>query len=839
MIQLKGIKKVYETEERKVHALKGVTLDMRESEFVCVLGPSGCGKTTLLNIIGGLDRYSAGDLIIGGKSTKNFTDEDWDTYRSRKVGFVFQSYNLISHQTVLENVETALVISGIGKEERRERSIKALVDVGLSEHLRKKPRQLSGGEMQRVAIARALVNNPKMILADEPTGALDSENSVKIMELLKEISKDRLVVMVTHNAELASEYATRTIRMKDGLVVNDDRPFKAKTVEKKQEKKKKQSYMPYGLAAKLSVKNLVGKKVRTALTSFASSIAIVGIALVLACHNGLNAFINKIQKDTLSSVPITVSTSDKDFAPMVDGLLGYVSSTVKGENAAGKTNSVIINHALKNMQVEPVTNEITPHFMSYLEQNLDQSRVRYDAVKNVNKNVYKQVQVPVYMDNTHMVGANVMSINSSSWACLPPSESIVYEQYEKVYGKYPTKYNELLLVVDKNSSISDLVLATYLLDIYAINDSKESYTYEQILTDPFLSTYNLVLNNDYYSDVDGDGIYAENKMPLAEYIYEYYLKGENDSAADKNAVVNSIRSRILSNEVFSTEYNGSPLYNLINCYNAKVDDNNSVELKIVGIIKLKDDTQYGMFTSPIAYHPSLNDYVISQAYESDIYNAQKDSDINVLDGKVIKDEIAKISLLSKLGYAALPSQIKFYPNTIEDKDYLIEKLKYYNENNGENPDITYVDNVGAVIEVVRTVVGSISAILLALTSISLIVSAIMIGIITYVSVIERTKEIGVLRSVGARKKDVIRLFVTETGVIGLAAGICGVILTLICALPLNGIMANLTGVRGFVFLKWWNFIALILGSAFLTIMAGFIPSLLASKKDPVKALRSE
>ena len=545
MIQLKGVKKVYKTDERKVLALKGITLDMRESEFVCILGPSGCGKTTLLNIIGGLDRYSAGDLIIGDKSTKSFTDEDWDTYRSRKVGFVFQGYNLISHQTVLENVETALVISGIGREERRKRAIKALVDVGLSEHLRKTPRQLSGGEMQRVAIARALVNNPKMILADEPTGALDSENSIKVMELLKEISKDRLVIMVTHNAELAAEYATRTIRMKDGLVIGDDKPFKAKPIEQKPQSKKKQSYMPYSLAARLSIKNLAGKKIRTMLTSFASSIAIVGIALVLACHNGLNAFIDKIQKDTMSSVPITVSTNATNYAPVVEGLFGYVSSTAKGENETPPTNSILINHTLKNMQATNVTNEISTHFMSYLENNIDQERVRYDAVKNITKNVYKQVKIPVYLDSSQLQAVNILNVNASSWSCLPPDRSILEDQYHLIYGKYPEKYNELLLVVDKNSAISDTVLAQYLLDIYAIDETsgKTHYTYQEIIEDPFISEYNLVLNNGFFLDDNDDGVYEKKELELATYIYEYYHKATGE---DPNR---DFKIRFISDEV--------------------------------------------------------------------------------------------------------------------------------------------------------------------------------------------------------------------------------------------------------------------------------------------------
>lgn len=826
MIRLKAIKKIYATDDRKLHALKGITLDMRKSEFVCILGPSGCGKTTLLNIIGGLDRYSSGDLVINGKSTKNFTDEDWDTYRSRKVGFVFQSYNLIPHQTVLENVETALVISGIGREERRKRAIQALVDVGLSEHLRKTPRQLSGGEMQRVAIARAIVNDPQMILADEPTGALDSENSVKIMELLKKIAKDRLVITVTHNDELAKTYATRTIKMKDGEIISDDAPFKAPVEgEVVSEDKQKNSFMPYSLATKLSLKNLAGKKIRSLLTSIASSIAIIGIALVLACSNGLNAFIDKVQKDTLSSVPITVSSKEVNIAPIIDGVLGQISSSASGENKKPATDSIFINHTLKNITTEPITNEISQHFIDYLG-GLDPDRVRFDAVKNVTRNVYKKVLMPVFEGTNKVV--NVLN-TMGSWACLPPERDIVEEQYTLVAGKYPEKYTDLLLVVDKNYSIADTQLLNYLVDIDAMDESKTSYTYDEILNDPLVRQYNLILNDDYYGV---ENFSESKKVDLATFVHDQYRP---------TTQVSTIKSAILKSNEFIAS-----IYDNIRCYNVSPteSDENSIPLNIVGIIKLNDDTQYGMLSAPIAYTRALDEEIIRLANESAIVKAQKASpSVRVLDGKTISSNKDYINVLATLGYTDLPINIKFYPKTIADKDYLLEYLDAYNvkieEEGLDLPTITYTDHVGIVVGVVKLVVGSVSAILLALTSVSLIVSAIMIGIITYVSVIERTKEIGVLRSVGARKKDVVRLFITETGIIGLAAGIVGVLLTMVLTLPLNAIMQNLTGVASFVFLNWWNFIIIIAGSALLTIIAGLIPSLLASKKDPVKALRSE
>jgi putative ABC transport system permease protein len=535
----------------------------------------------------------------------------------------------------------------------------------------------------------------------------------------------------------------------------------------------------------------------------------------------------------MSSVPITVSTSETNYAPVIEGVFGMVTSTAKGENEQGPTDSVLINHTLKKMQATNITNEISSHFVEYLEKELDPERVRYDAVKNVAKTVYKKVVVSTRANITGEV--YVLANNSTSWSCLPPSRSIVEEQYE-VIGKYPEKYNELLLVVDKYSSVADTVLASYLLDIYAVDESKTHYTYEEILTNPYLNEYWLVSNDGYYTKTNT--VYKRNAITPAEFIYKYHHGKDLSDTANASTGVKAIEEQIkklgLSEDLLKSikSYDVDP----------KVHDGTAEPLKIVGILKLKEDTQYGMFTSPIAYLADLNEHVINNALESSIVKDQlANKNVSVISGGAIaeNDKITLNNVLSSIGYAELPTKIKFYPNTIEDKDYLLEVLDKYNENNDGNPDITYTDNVGAVIDVVRIVVGGVSAILLALTSISLIVSAIMIGIITYVSVIERTKEIGVLRSVGARKKDVVRLFVTETGVIGFVAGVCGIILTLIIALPLNVIMGNLTGVTGFVFLKWWNFIALILGSALLTIMAGFIPSLLASKKDPVKALRSE
>ncbi|MBQ7643284.1 MAG: ABC transporter ATP-binding protein, partial [Clostridia bacterium] len=420
MINLRSVGKVYFTEDKKTDALKDVNINFRRSEFVCILGPSGCGKTTLLNIIGGLDRYTSGEITVDGRSTASFTDAEWDGYRSEKVGFVFQSYNLIPHQTVIENVETALAISGVGKQERRKRALKALVEVGLEEHLRKRPRQLSGGEMQRVAIARAIVKNPDIILADEPTGALDSKNSVQIMDLLARISKDRLVVTVTHNDELAKKYATRIIKISDGKVISDSDPFTGD--EKKEERlQAKRSVMPYSLAARLSFKNLLGKKVRTFLTCFASAIAIVGISLVAACSNGLNAFIDKVQKDTMSGTPVTVSASARNYTTYINSLFGYVGSggkqeiTDEGEQVVIPTNSVWVNHVLKSALTERIVNFITEDYLRYLK-GLDQSRVSYDAIYSASRFVYKKVSANLNGSSRQI---NAVVSTSNNWGQIP------------------------------------------------------------------------------------------------------------------------------------------------------------------------------------------------------------------------------------------------------------------------------------------------------------------------------------------------------------------------------------------------------------------------------------
>lgn len=888
MIKLQNITKTYSTDERKTEALRGISLETRKSEFMCVLGPSGCGKTTLLNILGGLDRFTTGDMFVDGKSTADFTDEDWDAYRSRKVGFVFQNYNLIPHQTVLENVETALAISGVGKEERRKRSIEALSKVGLSEHLRKKPSQLSGGEAQRVAIARALVNNPDTILADEPTGALDSENSAMIMDILKEISKDRLVATVTHNDELARKYATRTIRMFDGRIASDSNPYSSAEAkdkgekpseQKSSDKKKKRTSMSYGLAARLSLKNLFGKKVRTFLTSAAAAVAVLGIALVVACSNGLNAFVVKAQRDSMSAFPITVSNSYVvDFSLYINQFVGSYgnggatrgntlneSAIVSSSVATPKKGYVMINRTLREAAeyASATKKAIDREYVDYVNANVDRTRASVTMERRVAKNIYKSVNMPTQAISSGIGKpvygqVNMLCSTASEWTCLPNDRTLVDEQYEVVCGKYPTEYNELALVVDKNSSITDALLTTFFLDVYAALDDKNNenyvdggYKYEDFVCldggESKYGVFNLVLNDEYYENV-GDGKFYEKKISLSEYINKLNnVQTGNPWAEDSagalgsgDAIVSALKQML-----------GADIVNSVYCYDEKPSDAVSIPLKIACVLKLKDDAQYGMLASPVCYTDKLNDFIIGDSANSKVVAAQKNSDEAVTfaysysEKKYVRNGYTNsVTALENLGYAELPTKIKFYPNTIADKDYLVGVLDAFNYNSdGTKKDvgdqIRYVDNVSAVMSLVDVVVGGLTGVLVALTAVSLLVSSIMIGIITYVSVLERVKEIGVLRAVGARKKDVARLFFTETAMIGAASGLIGLIAAAIAQIPLNAILESTTGIGSIIFLSWYHVLGLFALSVAVTVVAGLIPSLFASRQDPVKALRSE
>ena len=835
MIRLTDVTKIYRTAERKTAALSGINLEFRKSEFVSILGPSGCGKTTLLNIIGGLDKYTGGNLTFNGKSTKTFSDGEWDTYRNSTVGFVFQNYNLISHQNVLSNVEMALSLSGVNSEEKRRRAIEALVRVGLEEHLRKKPSELSGGEMQRVAIARAIVNNPSVILADEPTGALDSKNSLQIMNLLKDISKDRLVITVTHNEELAAKYSTRIIKLKDGKVISDGNPYKSSDEGNLNAIKACKSSMPLSVALKLSLKNLTAKKFRTGLTGIACSVAVIGIALVLSFQNGLNIFVDKLQWDTMSSIPLTVASTATDYSVYADMIFSSVNSA--GSESSGNTISesvlkdkftLYVKHNLSAMtESTTVKNYITENYIDYVKK-IDKSKTDYNLIYNIKKNIYKSV---ILNDAGVNRSVNALTYNASSWNQLPSDKSIVLKQYD-LYGKYPESSNELMLVTGKNSTVSDTMLTTYFLDIYS--NGKDSYSFDEFLSGGY-SNYNLALNNDYYAE-GVNGYYTENKQNIADYMVDNYHSTLSDIA--KNGIKNEINSALgtYADKIYA--YTGNT--------------ENSIPLKIVGILTLKADTTYGMFaSSPIVYTSGLTDLIKAQAGggicngvtygESDILKAQKSDFTKNILTKTSETDNPKnnANLLKNLGWAEVPNTVYFYPYTFSDKEYVKNYLDAYNEGKTEDEEINYVDSVGVVLGLVKVLIDGITKVLLILTSVSLFVSAIMTAILSYVSVLERTKEIGILRSIGARKIDIVRLFNSESVLLGGGAGILGIILTLIIEIPLNAFLKKATTIGGLAVLSWYHALLIIILSAVLTVLAGLIPAMMAGKRDPVKALRSE
>ena len=804
MLQLKDITKNYLSGDNEVKALKGINLEFRESEFVSILGQSGCGKTTLLNIIGGLDRYTSGDLIINGKSTKQFKDKDWDTYRNHSIGFVFQSYNLIPHQTVLSNVELALTISGVSKSERKRRAIEALEKVGLGNQLHKKPNQMSGGQMQRVAIARALVNNPDILLADEPTGALDSETSVQVMEILKEISKDRLIIMVTHNPELAEKYSSRIIKLLDGKVTDDSNPYTAskKELDKARTKKEKsgKASMKFSTAIHLSLNNLMTKKGRTFLTSFAGSIGIIGIALILSLSHGMQAYINKVEEDTLSSYPITVQESSIDMTSMMESMM-------KKDDDIQHDKDQIYSRAIMGDMLETLSSKVQTNnlkeFKKFLESGENDIKDYINAIQyeyDLDLNIYKQNEDgSVYQVNPSsvldkigfgdMLKANQQSsslMSSSSmmsgtdvWSELLDNQQLLESQYDVLAGYWPTKYNEVVLIADKNNEVSDYTL--YSLGIkdvsdfgnameklmnnekIEINDDKNSYTYDELLN----YSFKVLLNTDYYKKID-------------------------------NTWVNMINNQEFMKEAVQ----------------------NAEEIKIVGIIRPNDNTVASSDAGLIGYTKDLKEYVINKTNESEVDKT-----------------IVKTIDLDK------PSSINIYPKDFDSKDKIADIITDYNnkqtEDGKEENVINYTDLVGIMMKSVSTIINVISYVLIAFVGISLVVSSIMIGIITYISVLERTKEIGILRSIGASKKDVSRVFNAETLLVGLVAGLIGIGVTLLLNIPINMVIKNLVGISGIAQLPWGGGLILVVISVCLTMIAGLIPAKYAAKRDPVEALRTE
>lgn len=867
MLQLKNITKNYLSGDNEVQALKGIDIEFRENEFVSILGQSGCGKTTLLNIIGGLDRYTSGDLIINGKSTKEFKDKDWDTYRNHSVGFVFQSYNLIPHQTVLANVELALTISGVGKAERKKKAIEALQKVGLGDQINKKPNQMSGGQMQRVAIARALVNDPDILLADEPTGALDSKTSVQVMEILKEISKDRLIIMVTHNPELAKKYSSRIVKLLDGKIIDDSNPYKSSEEDVKKARNKKdksgKASMKFTTAVRLSLNNLMTKKGRTFLTSFAGSIGIIGIALILSLSHGMQSYINRVEEDTLSSYPLTIQEASIDVTSMLEAMMG------NGEKEEHNDNKIysrpIVNNILETVSTKLQTNNLE-EFKKYLESGDTNIKDYINAIQyeyNLNLNIYKQNEDKTYQQvnpskvfdelgfgemmesrqsASSMMSGSMAMTQTDVWTEMLDNQNLLQSQYDVLAGNWPTKYNEVVLIVDENNEVSDYTLYSLgIKDIKELNESmekiknkekveageSESYSYDDLLNYKF----KILLNTDYYKESGN----AWQDM-------------SNDDEYMKNVV------------------------------------DNAEEITIVGIIKPNKETVSSSGAGMIGYTKELKEYVINKINETEIVKEQKENpNINVFTGiefpenqnssfdysqltdeqrmymaTLSEAELAELmknyaenstatydSNLSTLGVVDLnkPSTINIYPKDFESKDMITTRISEYNDkqtNDGKEENvITYTDIVGVMMSSVSTIINVISYVLIAFVGISLVVSSIMIGIITYISVLERTKEIGILRSIGASKKDVSRVFNAETLIIGLVAGLIGIVVTLLLNIPINMIIKSIVGISNISKLPTAGAIILVVISVGLTMIAGLIPARFAAKRDPVEALRTE
>lgn len=870
MLKLENIKKDYITGDTAVHALKGVSVEFRKSEFVSILGQSGCGKTTLLNIIGGLDRYTSGELYIGGRATSDFRDRDWDNYRNHSVGFIFQSYNLIPHQSVLSNVELALTLTGVPRAERRRRAAEALEKVGLADQLNKKPNEMSGGQMQRVAIARALVNDPEILLADEPTGALDSETSVQIMELLKEISKDRLVIMVTHNPELAKQYSTRIIRLLDGNITDDSMPYSGDEEEKTEKKSGRRPSMSFLTALSLSLNNLMTKKARTFLTAFAGSIGIIGIALILSLSNGVNAYIARVEEETLSSYPITIEQAGMDVSQLVSDLMG------KNEPGGDREDGRIYSNNIMTEMMSTMVNGISANNLSELKKHIEKTssfsdntseiEYKYSTVMNIydekgNRVNPNTVFSTVFPEGQSSGSGNMQMSSSFSntevWTRLFENKEFLKKQYDVIAGRMPEKYNEIVLAVDKNNQISD-----YALYSLGLKDSAEleemmkkaqagekieptaevSYTYDDILGLKF----KLLCNTDYF-EKNADGTWSDKTED------SLYVSSRLSSAAEDITVVGIIRpadSSVANQTSGFVGYPESLMEHLIN----RVNDSEIVKAQKAEPEKDvftgrpfetdADNMTYEQLTAYIAtlpekeqaeYHAYINQMTAAGKTEEQITEQFKAA-IKQKNNNSTYDGNLKLMGVSSLDE---PSVINIYPKDFEAKEKISDLITEYNKGVKDTEKITYTDYIGLMLSSVTTIINAISYILIAFISISLIVSSIMIGIITYISVLERTKEIGVLRAMGASKKDVSRVFNAETLIVGFAAGAIGILITLLLLIPINAVIAAVTDISGLAVLPFAGGAALVIISMLLTLISGLFPSRVAAKKDPVTALRSE
>lgn len=1006
MLKLTNITKVYRAGDTKVEALKGVSIEFRKNEFVAVLGPSGCGKTTLLNLIGGLDRPTGGDLSVNGKSTKHFTDRDYDSYRNRSIGFVFQNYNLIPHQSVLANVELALALSGVSKSERKKKAVAALTKVGLADQIHKKPNQLSGGQMQRVAIARALVNDPEIILADEPTGALDSETSVSVLDILKEISKERLIIMVTHNSELAEKYSTRIVRLLDGSVIDDSNPYieeykeEQKTGEPKKKRRrsytaKKKNSMPFFTALSLSFNNLLTKKARTFLTSFAGSIGIIGIALILALSNGIQTYIDSVQKDTLSSYPITIEAETVDITALMSTFMGARHKEAQHERDAVYASSVMYD-MINALNANSTTTNNLVAFKEFLEsgdngleEHLSAVQYTYDLDLNIytkdgNGKIIKSdletLMKSIMLGSGQTTGASTTTqgetldtpalpgfYNSSMYSrfstvriweeMLPgegskPVNEILYDQYDLLYGKWPEAYNELVLIVDRNNEISDMVL--YALGLKSVDEMREimiasakreqieikqeKWSYEEICD----KTFRLIPSWEFYQyDSEGKayrdiskndtglsilyengvelkitGIIRQNPDAAASMLngaigyttaLTDYLIGLSEDSTLIKAQIQNPDTDVITGLPFLSEdkelHDGEKavlikeyLTSLPNAEKAAIytelmsvpsDDYVAEEVQqymasmdreyiettmarayaeemgvdfeavTANISQMDDETLFTTLREMLAkrvreeYAANMTQQLGTQTTDQlsaalDMLLANyTEQDLAVLFDKYMPSTVSESTYednLKKIGYVdrSSPSKIYLYASTFEAKDAIADRIVEYNESVGEEDKISYTDYVALLMSSITTIINAISYVLIAFVAISLVVSSIMIGIITYISVLERTKEIGLLRSIGASKKDISRVFNAETLVIGWVSGIIGIGLTLALIIPINSIIQRLTGISSLgAQLPWIGGIMLIIISMVLTIIAGLIPSRIAANKDPVVALRTE
>ena len=841
MLQLQHISKVYHTGDQEFHALKDISICFRENEFVSILGQSGSGKTTLLNIIGGLDQYTSGDLLIQGKSTKQFKDRDWDSYRNHTIGFVFQSYNLIGHQTALSNVEIAMTLSGVSKAERKKRAIEALERVGLKDHLYKKPNQMSGGQMQRIAIARALVNNPKVVLADEPTGALDSETSVQIMDLLKDIAKERLVIMVTHNPELAQKYSTRIVQVLDGNILSDSNPCEPTEETKQVDIQFTKTKMSFITALVLSFNNLLTKKGRTLLTAFAGSIGIIGIALILALSNGVSDYVKKVQEDTLVSLPLTISEQNQS------NLLA--TSPDLSEKPYKDNHELGINTILTNLLKKQIGKNDLASFKTYLEEHASKVesltkdiRYRYNLQPFIyasdTSNGPKSILPSTLADEVETANQTMKGYlqNLNYWSELSSDSSMLESKYDVLEGRFPQDKSEIVLIVDENNQISDLLLYSLRIkDPSELNDTKK-------LDELSSQTYQ-------YSDFIGKTFKA--------------VVNTNRFVKENNLWVNKIADASYM----------------------KTQIENGLELKIVGVLRQKDGTSSGVNapSGGIAYTSALIDYTSEHIQNSDIVKEQEaNQNLNVFTGKDFakvpkpfssenlteeeKIQLAKMTPeeqaqyvqqyndnlastyeenLAKMGVInkSKPAAIELYTSSFQQKQDLKEFINAYNtakkEAGEDDKVLAYSDDIQTIMSSITTLVGVVTTVLVGFVAISLIVSSIMISIITYISVLERTKEIGILRAMGASKKDIRRIFTAETAIEGFISGVLGIAVTLLATFPINAIVAKMTNVGNVAQLPIEVALILIGISIVLTMLAGLIPSRIAAKKDPVESLRSE